>query len=169
MRVYLVRHATAEDPAGKDDASRRLIDRGREEARRAGRALRALGAHVGVVFSSPLARARETAELLAAELSPCVPVRECERLACGATPEAFREVLAQAADAGEVVVVAHQPDLGRFVAELLALGPEAHVPFRPSSVYALEISVPEGRAKLLWRKHPDELADAAQGGAAGGS
>lgn len=168
MKVYLVRHATAEDAAGKEDASRRLIDRGREEARRVGRALRALGAHVGVVLSSPLIRAQETAELLAAELLPPAPVREDERLACGATPEAFREAIAQAADAGEVVVVAHQPDLGRFVAELLELGPEAHVPFRPSSMYALEASAAEGRAKLLWRKHPDELADSAQGGAAGG-
>ena len=162
--VYLIRHATAEDPAGKEDAARRLIERGREEARTAGRALRALGARVAIVLSSPLARARETAELLAAELSPPAPVELHERLACGAAPEAFRDVLA-AAPGGEVAVVGHQPDLGRFVADLLSLGPEAHVPFRPSSVYALEFNPAGGGSKLLWRRHPDELAAAARDGA----
>jgi phosphohistidine phosphatase len=167
MKVYLIRHATAEDPAGKEDAARRLIDRGREEARTAGRALRALGARVEVVFSSPLTRARETAELLAAEFSPPAPVELRERLACGATPEAFREILA-AAPGGVVAVVGHQPDLGRFVADLLSLGPEAHVPFRPSSVYALEFTPAGSGAKLLWCRHPDELAAAARDGTPGG-
>jgi phosphohistidine phosphatase len=168
MKIYLIRHATAEDPAGKEDAARRLIERGREEARIAGRALRALEARVGTVLSSPLARARETAELLAAELSPAAPVETREGLACGAAPEAFREALAGAPPGGEVAVVAHQPDLGRFVADLLGLGPNAHVPFRPSTVYAIELRAPGGPAKLLWRKHPDELAAAARDGAGGG-
>lgn len=54
-----------------------LTDRGRDEARRAGRALRELGASFDVAYTSRLQRARLTLELVLEELgAPAVPVIE---------------------------------------------------------------------------------------------
>src|SRR5205085_10497838 len=68
MRVYLMRHATAEDPVTGPDSGRRLTEQGRREAREAGKSLLERGAAPAAILTSPRLRARETAELVAAEL-----------------------------------------------------------------------------------------------------
>jgi phosphohistidine phosphatase SixA len=64
MKLYLLRHATAEDAAASD-AARELTRDGREEARIAGQALVALGVKPDHILTSPLVRARQTADLVA--------------------------------------------------------------------------------------------------------
>jgi phosphohistidine phosphatase len=107
MRVLIVRHAEA--APGTPDELRALTASGREQARRLGEELRASGFSADAVVTSPLLRARETADALAL-VRPTVD----ERLAPGATPDDLRE----AADGrGEtVVLVGHQPDCGQAVA-----------------------------------------------------
>jgi phosphohistidine phosphatase len=109
MRVLIVRHAEA--AAGNPDELRPLTPEGREHARAVGARLRAEGFAADAVVSSPLLRARETAEALglgAAEVD--------ERLAPGATPF---DVVDTAKGRGEtVVVVGHQPDCSKAVAAL---------------------------------------------------
>jgi broad specificity phosphatase PhoE len=68
-RFLLVRHGQSEWNAQgrwQGQADPRLSDHGREEARLAASALRGFG---GLVFSSPLLRARETAEIISAEIA----------------------------------------------------------------------------------------------------
>jgi phosphohistidine phosphatase len=109
MRVLIVRHAEA--APGNPDELRPLTPAGREQARAVGSRLREEGFAADAVVSSPLLRARETAE----ELGLGEPAVD-ERLAPGATPFDMRDA---AAERGEtVVVVGHQPDCGRAVAVL---------------------------------------------------
>lgn len=109
MRVLIVRHAEA--ASGGPDELRPLTPEGREHARAVGARLRDEGFAADAVVSSPLLRARETAEALGLG-APEVD----ERLAPGATPFDVRDA---AAGRGEtVVVVGHQPDCGRAVAVL---------------------------------------------------
>jgi len=65
------------------------------------------------VLSSPARRARETADALA------VRYKIVERLAPGAAPTDILEAAGWPAHKGAVVVIGHQPDLGRALAELL--------------------------------------------------
>src|SRR6202043_1937585 len=64
MKLYLLRHATAVDVASSD-AERELTREGREEARIAGAALTELGVKLSRILTSPLVRARQTAEIVA--------------------------------------------------------------------------------------------------------
>ena len=109
MRVLIVRHAEA--AAGNPDELRPLTSEGREHARALGAHLREQGFVADAVVSSPLLRARETAEALglgAPEID--------ERLAPGATPFDLRDA---AIGRGEtVVVVGHQPDCSKAIAAL---------------------------------------------------
>ena len=109
MRLLIVRHAEA--APGSPDELRSLTSGGREQAERLGDTLRAQGIEADAVLSSPLLRARQTAQALGLG-EPEVD----ERLAPGASPSDIRDA---ARDRGEtVVVVGHQPDCSRAVAAL---------------------------------------------------
>ena len=131
VRLVIVRHAEA--ASGEPDELRPLTPEGRDAARALGRRLADEGIAPDAVLTSPLLRARETAQELArpAGLEP----EPDERLAPGATPEAVR---AAAEERGEtVVVVGHQPDCSRIVAALVG-GEEPAFP--PGGMLAIELS-----------------------------
>ena len=110
MRLYLVRHAQAEP--GHPDELRRLTPEGREQARLL--AERLAGERPEAVVTSPLLRARETADVLARACG--LEAEPDERLAPGATSADARRA---ASERGErIVLVGHQPDLGRIAAAL---------------------------------------------------
>jgi phosphohistidine phosphatase len=121
VRVYLVRHGEA--APGEPDEERRLTPEGREQSRRVAEQLASAQPRPDAVLHSPLVRARETAELIAAPLG--IEPEPDDRLAPGATTDNVR---AAAAGRGEaVVLVGHQPDCGRVAAELTG-GPEPAFP-----------------------------------------
>lgn len=108
VRVVLVRHAEA--APGAPDELRPLTPRGREQVR----ALARVVPRPDAIVSSPLLRARETAELLGEAVG--VTAETDERLEPGATAA---DVLETTAGRGEtVIVVAHQPDCGVIAAAL---------------------------------------------------
>jgi len=121
MRIYLVRHGEA--ASGEPDQDRRLTEQGREQSRRVGEQLAGVEPRPAAVLHSPLVRARETAELIAAPL--VIQPEPDDRLAPGATAAGVRAATEGHGEA--VVVVGHQPDCGRIAAEL-AGGPEPAFP-----------------------------------------
>jgi phosphohistidine phosphatase len=127
MRVLIVRHAEA--APGTPDELRTLTPAGREQARKLGEALREGGFAADAVVTSPLLRARETADELA-----LAPPTVDERLAPGASPDDLRGA---AGGRGEtVVLVGHQPDCGHAVAAFTG-GPEP--PFPPCGHVLVEL------------------------------
>jgi phosphohistidine phosphatase len=127
MRLFLVRHAEA--APGEPDELRPLTAAGRTVARDLGERL--APEHPEAVLSSPLLRARETAEQIAraAGLTP----EADERLAPGATAEDVQAAIAGRGDT--VIAVGHQPDCS---AILLALtGRE--LDFAPGAVQELQL------------------------------
>jgi phosphohistidine phosphatase len=141
MRLYLIRHATAEPGGEGPDAARRLTEQGIAEARRAGESLRTAG--IVRVLTSPALRALETARRMADVLTPSPPVEEVQSLACGAGVD---DILgATEGREGPIALVGHQPDLGQFIA---AMGVEPPGPIRPSSICALDIEERRGRLIL---------------------
>jgi phosphohistidine phosphatase len=129
MRLYLVRHAEA--APGEPDEERRLTPEGRNQSRRVGERLAAASPRPTAVLTSPLLRARETAELIAEPLG--LDVEPDERLRPGASADDVRAAVAGRAEA--VVVVAHQPDCGRIAA---ALTGGAEPAFPPAGVAELD-------------------------------
>jgi phosphohistidine phosphatase len=112
VRVFLVRHAEAK--AGEPDELRSLTSHGRWQAQDLGKRFARKGISVDAIVSSPLVRARETAEGMAAVLG--TPAEADERLAPGATTDDLRAAVAGRGET--VVVVGHQPDCAQIAAEL---------------------------------------------------
>ena len=131
MLVFLVRHAHS-DPGDPDDL-RRLSGRGREDARALAERLAAHSTPPRLVLSSPLLRARETAEAIADAVS--APVQIDERLGPGTTVERLRVAVAGAE--GAVAAVCHQPDCSEIALELTGRDPG----FPPGGVDELSLDV----------------------------
>jgi phosphohistidine phosphatase len=142
-RVYLVRHAKAEDRR-EDDASRRLTAQGRA---RFERLVARLGERLAVtrVATSPLRRARETAELVARAAR--APVEEEPLLESGASNGKEILALARRAPPGKALV-GHNPELAEALA--LAAGREVEVP--TGAVAALDVRSRD--VSLAWLEAP---------------
>jgi phosphohistidine phosphatase len=121
MKLFVIRHAVAEDPgAGIDDAARELTDAGKAKLRQAVRGLRSLDVRFQRVLTSPWKRAVQTArQLEPISAEPPVPTDLLTQ-----TPRA--ELLALIAERNETTaVVGHEPWLGELVA-WLAFGDSRH-------------------------------------------
>jgi len=112
MLVFLVRHAHSEP--GDPDELRPLSPRGREEARALAERLSVHPLPPQLVLSSPLLRARQTAEAIAHATSAVLRVDE--RLGPGATTEGLREAVREIT--GPVAAVCHQPDCSEIALDL---------------------------------------------------
>ena len=119
-QLWLLRHAEAEPHGARADADRTLTARGERQAKTAGVALARLGVRFDAILSSPKSRARQTAEIAAAEWGS----HERERLRIHA-PLAGEFDATQARDAaseiapdGRLLLVGHEPDLSRLIADL---------------------------------------------------
>ena len=110
--MILWRHADAED--GADDLARRLTAKGHAQAAAMAKWLRRHLPAGYTVLASPARRAQQTAAALHAAI-------ETEaHLAPGASVHAIVEAVRKHRDQGLVILVGHQPDLGRAAAHLVA-------------------------------------------------
>jgi len=110
MRLFVVRHAEA--APGDPDELRPLTAAGQDAARAL--AERLAGEQIDVILTSPLLRARETAEAIAR--ASRAPVEVDERLAPGATAAGTKEAVTGRGET--VVTVGHQPDCSEILLEL---------------------------------------------------
>jgi phosphohistidine phosphatase len=122
MDLYLIRHADAVrlgEGGGSEDAERPLSPDGVEQARQLGRALRARGVSIGLVLTSPLVRARQTAEEMLSAWGEAKPeLRTCEELEPGVKSKRLARFLRDHSDEA-VALVGHQPDLSQHAAWLI--------------------------------------------------
>ena len=143
IRLYLVRHGIAVDHADKGDLpddSRPLTEKGRRRFRRLARTFARLGEPVDRIFTSPLPRAVQTAEILASALRH-MDVGILESLRPSAPPEALlHEVARKAKGAQSVALVGHDPQMTLLV-ELLGEVPRgATVDFKKGSIVRIDVS-----------------------------
>jgi phosphohistidine phosphatase len=119
-QLWLLRHAEAEPHGTRSDAERRLTPRGEGQARAAGLALARLEADFDAVLYSPKTRSRQTAELAAEQWreEQRAVLAEHAPLASGFEARQALDALAAIAPDGRLLLVGHEPDLSRVVAEL---------------------------------------------------
>jgi phosphohistidine phosphatase len=122
MDLYLIRHAEAApvgDGGVSDDAERPLTEAGRARCKPLAEALQRLGVRLERVATSPLLRARQTAEELIAHWSaPGLELDLCEALAPGAKPRKLARYLWKKG-CGSIALVGHMPDLAEHAAWLI--------------------------------------------------
>jgi len=118
MKLYFLRHAEALD--GADDAARPLSPRGKKEAREVARFLKQAGIEFDAAFTSPLVRAKQTAEVVL-DVCGSTKLDVTSALLNEASEATFAEWLKGIPEAKHVCLVGHAPTLAERVRRLLGV------------------------------------------------
>ncbi|HSK08565.1 MAG TPA: phosphohistidine phosphatase SixA [Vicinamibacterales bacterium] len=157
--LYLVRHALAEErgDAWPDDDLRPLSAKGVHRFRRVASALAALDVRVDRVLSSPLVRARQTAEILAEHLAGPPEIVELPALRPDSEFEDVRPGLEQFSADQCLIIVGHEPCIGQMAARLLGL--RHPLEFRTGAVCRIDVDTipPAAPGDLRWFAPPKLL------------
>jgi phosphohistidine phosphatase len=161
MRVLVVRHAIAvdrEEWSGEDD-ERPLTDLGRKKMKRVAQGLRRLVEEIDVLAASPLVRAQQTAEILAAAYD-IGAIKTVPALSPGQPAAALARWLADARKES-VAVVGHEPHLSSAVSWLLTGADRPILELKKGGACLVDLprDAQAGSGTLLWALWPGQLRD----------
>jgi phosphohistidine phosphatase len=155
MEVLIIRHAIAADRAtsGVSDDERPLTPEGRKKFREAAIGLAAITRRPDVLLTSPLRRARQTAEIAAAAWGRLKP-QDLPALATGDI-DGLAAALAKLPREAMVALVGHEPHASDLLARLLGGAASERLTFRKGGAALVEVpaSLAEG-GRLVWYLRP---------------
>ncbi len=154
MILYILRHAQAEDEAAPGgDEARQLTPRGRSRMRSAAAGLRRMDVKLDGIVTSPLARAAQTADIVAAAYANDPPPQVLPALSTGVAAADVVAALASFTRYDNLMIVGHEPQLSALVSLLLSGSTDTvRLRFKKGGCVALELldRFQRGRAELLW-------------------
>lgn len=163
MKLYLLRHGKAverEASGREDDDSRPLTNVGCERTRLVAQGMRRLGLEFDLILSSPLTRARETAEIVAGVFDGAGLLRVSDRLAEeNALGGLIDEIRALAPEPESLLLVGHEPHLGELASLLLGADSPLPIHFKKAGLCCLSVAgIAAGRCAVLeWLLTPNQL------------
>lgn len=157
--LYLVRHAIAAERGEEwpDDTKRPLTEAGITKFKEVVEGLVWFDVEIDEIFTSPLVRTRQTANLLGNGLASKATVKTLDALAPGHTPRAVMSELSKVAKRRRIALVGHEPDLGELAAHLI--GSTRALPFKKGGVchIALQGLTSRRPGELVWFLPPKVL------------
>lgn len=158
MNLYLMRHAEAVDIGEngvRRDADRMLSERGLRQVATIADFLETQNIRLDCVVSTPIVRARQTAERLANRVAPDIAVTVLDELDLGVDPETFMRAL-RATRSDSLLAVGHMPDLAYLAGTLMAATAKPFIDFKKASVaaFAVDGELKAGTAVLQWFIRP---------------
>jgi len=155
MKLLIIRHAIAVDRgvSGVSDDERPLTPDGEKKFRQAARGLADAAPRPAVLFTSPLLRARQTAEIAAAAWGR-LKARDLPALASG-DMDGLAAALAEQPQDATIAVVGHEPHVSDLLARLLGGAAAERLTFRKGGAALVEL--PGGLAeggRLVWYLRP---------------
>ncbi len=162
MRILFFRHGLAGDRAdfaktGRPDDKRPLTSKGKRKTARSAKGLRALVPELDMIATSPLTRARQTAEILAKVYGGLRPSRVEDLSPKGDREEILLWLVEKSPNL--VALVGHEPALGTLAGWFLTGKAEPWFELGKAGACLLEFhGVPKaGAAKLAWLLQPSQL------------
>ncbi|MGC1380314.1 MAG: phosphohistidine phosphatase SixA [Candidatus Baltobacteraceae bacterium] len=158
MKCYFLRHGLAAEPAEwrGDDFDRPLTREGRERMEREAKAIADLALGLDVIVTSPLARARQTAEIVAQRLKMGARLIEDKRLGNGLGVDRLGALLAEHAGAESLMLVGHEPSMSATIGRLAG---GAGIELKKGALACVELADPSSRTgTLLWLLPPKVLS-----------
>jgi phosphohistidine phosphatase len=154
MILFLMWHSNAgafrDNPAL--DAKRGLVKEGKEQCMLMARLLGALKAPIDTIVSSPLKRARQTAQLVGTELGFDGAVMTSPALGLNGSFAAFQQMLDEYADREAVLAVGHNPNVFQFLGRLITGKGGAAIRMRKGSIARIDME--QHPPRLQWLLDP---------------
>ncbi|HEY2152607.1 MAG TPA: phosphohistidine phosphatase SixA [Vicinamibacterales bacterium] len=157
--LYVIRHGLAEErsEAWPDDNKRPLTPDGVSRMRRAVRGLARLGVTIDIVLTSPLVRARQTAEIVAGGLEPRPSLSNIDSLAPDGSYAAIVADLEKHGRRQRIALVGHEPSIGELAARLI--GSRHALEFKKGAICRIDLDElpPVSPGDLRWMLTPKIL------------
>ena len=163
MKLYLLRHGLAAErgPQGiENDARRPLTPKGRRQLCKIAAALGILKLRFDMILSSPLVRARQTAEIVAARMKLKKSLLVAEALSPGGSAKNLvANILALKPLPKTLLIVGHEPDMGKLISLLVTDKTSAGFSLKKAGLAKLEVnSLRAGQcATLAWLMTPAQM------------
>ena len=153
MKIYLVQHGEA--VAKEIDPERPLTEQGMTDVKHVARALRHAGVEIKRAIHSGKLRAKQTAEIVAAEIAPTLQLETSGLINPNDNPGAF--AMQTASGSMDTMVVGHLPFMAKLVSHLVT-GDDNHmlVAYQPGSVVCLEL-IDKDSWQINWMVRPGLL------------
>lgn len=152
MELVVLRHGKAEDSNPEGDGARNLLEKGRRQARDAGLLLKTSGLLPEIVLSSPLVRARQTAEEFCQAAGIPGPVIQ-NWLASGMAAQTALNELVGFREFSRVAIVGHEPDFSELLQWILGAHGNA-IEMKKGSIACVRIFPPAKAGTLLYLAPP---------------
>ncbi len=151
MNLYLIRHSIAENISiDKKDFDRELTEEGKFVIKKTSEAWKNYIGNVDAVFTSPLTRAIQTAEIISSNLQNVPNVIKDNNLGTGSRTADLIDLL-NILEYKNVAVVGHQPDLSQHINNFCGTG-SFNLAFPPASLAKIEFenNIKYGRGRLIY-------------------
>jgi phosphohistidine phosphatase len=161
LELFLIRHGVAEE-RGKDwpdDSQRPLTAEGIARLRKAAQGLNRIGVSFEQIVTSPLVRARQTADVFAAELKSKPSIVTSDALAPAGTPPAVIQEITKHVRKARVALVGHEPNLGELAA--LLIGARNPLEVKKGGMCRIDFDMlpPKGGGMVRWFVTPKMLRE----------
>jgi phosphohistidine phosphatase len=143
MKLYIVRHAIAapHGALGIRDEDRALTEEGIRKMHQAAAGLRRLDFVPELILSSPLIRARQTAEILIEEFGKGIELKILDALSPSGMRQALYSTIASyGKKLNSLMLVGHQPSLGEITGEIIGGSAECFIDFKKGGACAIELT-----------------------------
>jgi phosphohistidine phosphatase len=163
MNIFILRHGIAverDDWESKNDAERPLTAEGKKQLRKTCRALEKMKLDFNLILSSPFARARQTAEIIAKNLKQKKRLRFSDELQpSGNVKNLFCQLDDLRPAPENVLLVGHEPYLSRTISLLVSGDENVAVDFKKGGLCKLEVGkLRTGKcATLAWLLTPKQM------------
>ncbi len=155
MRLLIIRHAIAVERGTPEiaDDDRPLTRKGERTFQQVARGLARIEPRPDALLTSPLPRARQTAEIAAQAWGKIKP-KKVDALANGSFAE-IAAILDKLPRDITVALVGHEPDVSELLAAILGSKDSAAFAFRKGGVAVVEVAGPLGQGgSLVWAMPP---------------
>ena len=163
MDLFLLRHGPAVErgtPGFENDGTRPLTPKGRRQSHKIAKAMRAMGLEFELVWSSPLVRARQTADIVAAGLELKDRCFLAEELSPGGNAGKLIQKIGRLKPAPKnILLVGHEPGLGELASRLVTGAAGAGFALKKNGLAKLEAEIlHNGKcAALAWLLTPGQM------------
>ena len=158
MDLFVLRHGEAGKtiPSGSSDSKRPLIVTGEKEIVIISKALRKMGVRLDVILTSPLKRARQTADIVAKEFKAQNKLRQMRELSPEGDKKALYQNLSSLKEGTTILLVGHSPYLSEMVSEIVSNDSSVRLGLKKGGIVRIRVTAtaPKLKGELKWLISP---------------
>lgn len=160
MDLFILRHGEAGRSSAtvRDDSKRTLTVEGEKEIRNISEGIKELGIKFDYIFSSPLLRARQTAELVSKIVESKNQIKELDELKPEGNKLQLYDKFSNLKQDSSVLIVGHEPYLSELIGETISNG-ECKIDLKKAGLVRIKVTatLPKLKGELKWLLTPKHL------------